>query len=83
MALIVKAPAVQVIVGSRAHFLEAGAVVPEGVDQAVLDRLVAEGFLGSVEPAEPEVVEVPKDDADRTDEVEPEPVKVRATRQSK
>lgn len=45
MAGVVIAPAVQVIVGGRAHFLEQGAVLPEGVDEATLTRFRAEGMI--------------------------------------
>ncbi|MCW2165071.1 hypothetical protein B0I12_002226 [Microbacterium hydrothermale] len=45
MAVIVTAPAVQVIVGGRAHFLEEGAVLPDGVDEQTLKRFRAEGLI--------------------------------------
>lgn len=45
MAAIVTAPAVQVIVGGRAHFLEEGAVLPDGVDEQTLKRFRAEGLI--------------------------------------
>lgn len=53
MAYTVKAPAVQVIVGARAHFLETGAVLPEGVDDSTTERLLAEGLIEAVEAVTP------------------------------
>lgn len=57
MSHVVIAPAIQVVVGSRALFLETGAVVPEGVPAADLERLEREGFIGEFVP--PEVDEAP------------------------
>lgn len=58
MSHVVIAPAIQVVVGSRAHFLETGAVVPEGVPAADLERLEREGFIEQVDDAD----EVPDSD---------------------
>lgn len=52
MAAVVTAPAVQVVVGGRAHFLEEGAVLPEGVDEATLKRFRAEGLIADEAKAE-------------------------------
>lgn len=49
MAHIVTAPAVQVTAGARAHFIERGGILPQGVDEAVLDRLVDEGLIAEYE----------------------------------
>lgn len=48
MTHIVTAPAIQVIAGVRAHFLEKGAVLPDGVAEETLERLVDEGLIESV-----------------------------------
>ena len=48
MSHIVKAPAIQVIAGARAHFLETGAILPDGVAEETLERLVADGLIESV-----------------------------------
>lgn len=52
MAAVVIAPAVQVIVGGRAHFLEKGAVLPESVDEATLKRFRAEELIADEAVAE-------------------------------
>jgi len=51
-AYVVVARAVQFIVGSRGFLLERGAAVPEGVDEAVLERLVSRNFIAEVETDE-------------------------------
>ena len=51
-AYVVTARAVQFIVGSRGFLLERGAAVPEGVDEAVLERLVSRNFIAEVETDE-------------------------------
>lgn len=45
MSVRVVAPAVQVTVGARVYFLEAGAVLPEGVDEETLERFVSDGLV--------------------------------------
>ncbi len=50
MTHIVTAPAVQVTAGARAHFIERGGILPQGVDETVLDRLVDEGLIAEHEP---------------------------------
>lgn len=50
----VSAPAVQVVVESRSHFLERGAILPESVEADVIERFLAEGLI--VEAVEPEEV---------------------------
>ena len=54
---VVVAPAVQLVIGSRAHFLETDAVVPEGVAEADIERLVADGLIAEYVAPEPEEVE--------------------------
>ncbi len=49
MAHIVTAAAVQITIGARAHLLERGALVPEGADEEVLDRLEGEGMIAEYE----------------------------------
>ena len=49
MAHIVTAAAVQITIGARAHLLERGALVPEGADEKVLDRLESEGMIAEYE----------------------------------
>lgn len=53
-AYVVTARAVQFIVGSRGFLLERGASVPEGVDEATLDRLLSRGYIDVVDELEPE-----------------------------
>lgn len=50
MAVRVVAPAVQVAVGARVYQVDTGGLLPEGVERADLDRLVAKGMV---------VIEVP------------------------
>ena len=50
MAVRVVAPAVQVAVGARVYQVDMGGLLPEGVERADLDRLVAKGMV---------VIEVP------------------------
>lgn len=52
MAHIVTAAAVQITIGARAHLLERGALVPEGADEKVLDRLAGEGMIAEYEAPE-------------------------------
>ena len=49
MAHIVTAAAVQITIGARAHLLERGALIPEGADEAVIDRLESEGMIAEHE----------------------------------
>lgn len=49
MAHIVTAAAVQITIGARAQLLERGALVPEGADEEVLDRLEGEGMIAEYE----------------------------------
>lgn len=57
----VASAAVQVVAGARAHFVERGATLPEGVEEDVLERLLAEGLIAQIDEAEePETVEVPE-----------------------
>lgn len=58
MATRVIAPAVQVIVGQRAHHVLRGGLLPEGVDEADVERLTRKGMVVAVEDApEPEPAE--------------------------
>ena len=41
----VAAAAVQVVVGARAHFVERGALLPDGVSEEDIKRLVREGLI--------------------------------------
>lgn len=52
---VVVAPAVQLVVGARAYFLEKDAIVPEGVEPEDIERLVTDGLIA--EYVEPEPVE--------------------------
>lgn len=63
MSYQVVAPAIQVVVGARAHFLETGAVLPEGVAEADIKRLKGKGFI--------EKVKTEKVDADTGGDAEP------------
>ncbi len=49
MTHIVTAAAVQITIGARAQLLERGALVPEGADEEVLDRLEGEGMIAEYE----------------------------------
>ncbi|MEN0021994.1 MAG: hypothetical protein AAGC61_01845 [Microbacterium sp.] len=46
---IVTAPAVQVLAGARSHFLETGAILPDGVAEDTVKRLVKEKLIAVVE----------------------------------
>ncbi|WP_282946963.1 hypothetical protein [Cellulomonas endometrii] len=50
---VVTSPAVQVIAGGRAFFLERGAVLPGGVAEDVLEHLLANGLIETVAESEP------------------------------
>jgi hypothetical protein len=56
MTYVVESAAVQVVAGARAHFIERGAVVPEGVDGDVIARLLSEGMISEL-PVEEETDE--------------------------
>lgn len=58
MAHVVTGAAVQVTAAGRTHFLETGAIIPDGVPEEVLDRLVLEGLIGEFEVIEYEPVPV-------------------------
>lgn len=66
MAHVVTAAAVQVTAGPRSYFLETGAVLPEGVADDVIERLVDEGMIAEIEPDSP---------TEPTEPTEPEPYK--------
>lgn len=46
---MVTAPCALVHIGGKLQYLYEGAVVPDGVDAAELDRLAARGLLGKVD----------------------------------
>jgi hypothetical protein len=56
MPYIVTGAAVQITAAGRTHFLETDAVIPEGVDADVLDRLVADGLIADFEIVEVEEI---------------------------
>lgn len=58
MRHVVTAAAVQITAAGRTHFLETGAVIPKGVNDEVLNRLVREGLISELKIAE--VAEVPR-----------------------
>ena len=72
-AYVVTVPAVQVTVASRMFFLERGAAVPEGVDEAMLEHLVGGNFIAEIE-ADEELVEDLEDDGQGEPAGEPEDV---------
>lgn len=72
MAHVVISPAIQVIVGARAHFLEKGARVPDGVDKDTIARLVKEKHISEVK--EPKTEEK-KSDEKKTVEIPEGPPK--------
>lgn len=47
------AAAVQVQVGARVHMVYKGALLPEGVDEETVDRLVAKGLVAKVKGGNP------------------------------
>lgn len=55
----VTAAAVQVVAGARAHFVERGGILPDGVADDVLARLVDEGMIAELH-LEEETVEIPE-----------------------
>jgi hypothetical protein len=61
-AYVVAVPAIQVTVGARMWFLEHGTVVPEGVDDETITRLVDGGFITEVQTDEEEPEAAPEPD---------------------
>ena len=50
---VVTSPAVQVIAGGRAFFLERGAALPGGVSESVIEHLLANDLIETVAESEP------------------------------
>lgn len=57
MASVVIAPAVQVTVGGRVLFLEEGAVLPDGIDEATLGRFRDEQLIADLAAPEAQIDE--------------------------
>jgi len=65
---VVTAPAVQVIAGGRAFFLERGAVLPGGVAEGVIEHLLANDLIETLAESEPGDTDGDDDKGDGGDE---------------
>lgn len=55
MTHIVRAPAVQVTVGRQGYFIERGGILPDGVPEDVVERLLDEGMIAAVRESAPPI----------------------------